>query len=72
MTHPLRLAFRPSLYERGRLARGVVLAYLVLIVLAGAKHLLVGEKYVRRVLEEITASALGMESVELPTDVPQL
>ena len=39
MTHPLRLAFRPSLYERGRLARGVVLAYLVLIVLAGAYSL---------------------------------
>lgn len=34
MTHPLRLVFRPSRYERGRLARTISLVYLALIALA--------------------------------------
>lgn len=36
----------------------------------GSKHLLVGEKHVKRALETMAAAALGLESVDLPTEVP--
>jgi alpha/beta superfamily hydrolase len=43
-----------------------------LIVVPEAKHLWVGEKFVRICLEEITSTALRIPGTELPTTVPHL